>query len=200
LVAVANAGEEKAGGEGGWKVKTARVGLIRDGERMSVEVTPEARPAEMLVTGVGVRGSATQPDMIVLPNGGTLQVGPGYVVDLNAEAGGSGGLSVSSIRQVLSKGQTIVLSQESDGFGNVRNSVTVGGKTYDADPAGLAAMPAEVRELVDPLLKQAPRVVKIGPRTATELNLEQQVKEQERKIEELTRKLEAIQGKLDEKK
>jgi len=88
---------------------------------------------------------------IVLPNGTTAQVGPGYSVDLNGTEA-----STVSIKRLVSKGDTIMMSQEVDGTGGVKNRIMVGGKSYLVEKGKVGNLPEDLQPLAEQLLASVP--------------------------------------------
>ncbi len=158
LARIANATEGRGDKE---KPRLAHLTLLRAGDRITLEITAAPRPTSMMAVGGSIgsflshgrEGNSTAMVAVknyVLPNGTAAQVGPGYRIDLNGPRATA--LSDVSIRQIVSKGQTLILSQEQDGTGAVKMSITVGGKTYPVDAGKLDALPAELRPIADRLL------------------------------------------------
>lgn len=217
LVDASNALEENPAGE--FHMKSTTLGFIRDGELRALELTPAPRPEAWRVTGnmngfmPGARSNASQagsPLDHTLPIGAGVEVGPGIVIDLSGNARGSRpngsvtGTTRSSIEQLVSKGETVILTQETDALGTPRFTVTVGRKTYDVDAAHLNELPPDLQSLVRPLLSpQGITVVRDAPPVTTTqqatLRLEERLREQEKRIEELNRKMDQLLEQLNRK-
>jgi hypothetical protein len=106
-----------------------------------------------------------------------------------------------SIRQIVSKGQTVVLTQATDTVGNVKNTITVGSTVYDVDAAHLTALPAELQSFGQQLLDATPRAAtragtQAAPTSAAAAaatpSMEQRVKDLEAQNAELQRKVDAL--------
>lgn len=150
-------------GKGEVQARVSTLVYLRDGDRAEAVITPEPRPATMLVVGpnrgnfvASVKNEAGgTPQMrvrnYVLPNGGAAQVGPGYRVDPSSND--AAGLSMLSIRSLVLNGQTVVLTQETDAAGRARYTITVGTTTYEVDKGKVGSLPADLRPLAEQLLK-----------------------------------------------
>ena len=161
------------GAQGELQAKAAKLTLLRDGDRQVVEVLPALRPAGLQVMGGNLgnftanagepaANGAAQMRTYALPNGATVQVGSGYQFNLNSPDATS-----KSIRSVMNKGQSIVLSQETDATGKVRNSLVVGPVTYDVTREKIKDIPEDVRPLAEQLLKTPPQQVAVRPPSKT---------------------------------
>ena len=127
---------------------------LRDGDRHAVKLLPQLRPQNMLVLGGNIQnfvvqgpagnvgGNAKSSDMqnLVLPNGQGVQVGPGYQFSLNNNES-----STVIVREALKDG-TVVMTQEPDAQGNLKRSISAGGKTY-ALPEDMDKVPPTLRAL-----------------------------------------------------
>ncbi len=141
-------------------------GFLRDGDRHVVQLTPVPRPEQMLAVGRGVisppPAATTAPaadgdaasvpvgHSYVAPNGAAVMVGPGYQLDWQGQSS-----AVNVIRRAVENGQAIVLSQETDPAGHIRNTISQGGKTYVVDPAHLDQIPENIRGLAQQMLAEA---------------------------------------------
>ncbi len=174
-------------------MKMSAITFLREGDRQTVNVMPALRPESMLVLGdnranfmvQNGRGMGNAPGAannaaamevrnVVLPNGTTAQVGPGYRVDLTGAAAGNGDrddgastLVVQSIKQLMERGETVVLTQQTDGAGNVKNRITAGGKSYAVETGKVELLPAELRPLAMQLLAGSPAPSKVGTDVAS---------------------------------
>jgi hypothetical protein len=162
-------------------MKRSKITFLREGDRKTVNLMPASRPEGMLVVGNNLEnfmphadhangatgsdapggarsgrgpGAPLEVRNIVLPNGVAAQVGPGYTVELNG--GQASTVMVRSIRQLMSKGETVVLSQETDPSGNVKNTITVGGKAYAVAPSTVPDLPADLKPLAEQMLLSMP--------------------------------------------
>jgi hypothetical protein len=205
LAQAANTVDEAAEGAAP-RPKTSRLTLLREGDRVTVEVTPSPRPAWMTAAGGKLENfwlqkrpaGATDEHVAgvrnyVLPNGGAAQVGPGYRIDLHGRGGG-GAVSDISIRQLVEKGQTIILTQEQDGAGGIRNSITVGGQRYVVEPGKIATLPAEIQPIAAQLLAETG-----GGAGGGEATLDQRVKDLEKQNQQLQNELADLIKLLKEK-
>ena len=116
-------------------------------------------------------------------------------------AGGASDVTVKEIHSIVSQGQTIVLSQETDVAGNVKNTITLGTHEYAVDPARIAGLPPELqpiaRQLVDASAAQA-----AASKPATAPNLEEEfrkLKEQNARLSEEVEQLKKKQETLEKK-
>ncbi len=134
----------------------SHITYLHNGDRVTIDLAPAPRPLNMLVLGGNLgnfipqqrdssKGGPNQPSHFqtagqnyFLPNGSAAQVGPGYRMDLSGSDGSS--LAVKSIKAIVGRGQTIVLSQETDPSGNLHSTISVGGKLYPVEASsGFAA-------------------------------------------------------------
>ena len=196
------------------KISTARadssllqpstIKYLREGNPFIAQMTPAIRPADMLVIGPrtenftpGIENPGRVPSdvrNIVLPNGRTAFIGPGYHFDLQ---GGSS--SVKIIQQALSNGQSVWMSQETDDAGNVKNTIRVGGNTYTVEPGSLDKLPPSVRPLAEQMLAKTvpqpaqparPQGVRGGP--ATRPSIDQRLNELAAQNEQLRQQLDEL--------
>jgi hypothetical protein len=141
--------------------------LLREGDRKTVTILPAPRPRNMLAVGANltnftlagptsrnaqnrsIPGKSGGGGMktIVLSNGITAQVGPGFVMD---EA------STVNIRHMVESGQTVTFTQEFDAAGAARHRLTVGNKSYAVDPAKIDALPEDLRPVARQMLASMP--------------------------------------------
>lgn len=205
LARAANA--EGAGGAGG---KARRITFLREGDRASIDLVPEPRPANMVVfgsrvgdftgqpgpAGTGVTTQASDMRNYALPNGAAAQIGPGYRIHLgNGDGDGASAVTAKSIREIVARGQTVILSQETDAAGVVRNTISVGTKTYPVEAGKLDALPVELRPLGEELLASTPSQAATSP-----VSLEERVKELEVQNEDLRQQLAKLIGLLEKEK
>lgn len=206
LASAANMLEDVEGKEGQLRPHTSRVTLLRDGDRRTVEITPAQRPAALTVGGHGLdsfvaRGRAGESAdnkgvavrNYVLPNGSRAEVGPGYRIDLSSSNGSA--LTDVSIKQIVAKGQTLILTQEQDLAGATHMSITVGGVKYPVEAGKIASLPAELRPIGEQLLAELPAT---RPAVANNEVLDQRVKELEAKNQQLLQRMSDLQGEMAE--
>jgi hypothetical protein len=196
---------------------TSHITLLREGDRRTVEITPSPRPTGMTVSGAALssfyidKRSESDGNRVVavrnyvLGNGSAAQVGPGYRIDLSGK--NASALSDVSIKQIVSKGQTLILTQEQDANGAVKMSITVGGQRYAVEAGKLDALPAELRPIGEQLLAEAPAaathpapVAAGGAVASGGASLDQRVKELEKKNQELQEQLADLLRMLPAKK
>ncbi|HVS73371.1 MAG TPA: PDZ domain-containing protein [Phycisphaerae bacterium] len=203
-------GPTKGGAPAGPRPKKCHLTLLRDGDRVRVEITPAPRPASMMVAGGGMQSFTLHPreghgaapmDVrnIVLPNGSISQVGPGYRMDLSARGGSA--LTEVSIRQLVGDGETIILTQEQDEKGGVKNSITVGGQKYMVEPGKVASLPEKIRPIAEQLLAEGPAAGAAATRPGADAEtakLDQRVKDLEKRNAELQDKLTGLNDQLSE--
>ena len=121
--------------------------FLREGKSKTVEITPVPRPANMLVYGDTSQSNAVIN--YVAPSGQAAQIGPG--IRINLATSDPSNFTVKSIREIVSEGKSIILTQETDTTGTVRNRITVDEKHYDVDPSNLAVLPEKIRLLAEQL-------------------------------------------------
>jgi hypothetical protein len=170
------------------QVTPIQIELIRAGERSSLVITPAPRPEAFVVQG-NARAfqpvTATNPansevvNRVALPNGGTLDVGPGYRVDLTANPA----VKRELVRQLRS-GQPILISQQTDVQGNVRRTITFNEQTYTVTKDSLSSIPESIRPLAEQMLEHT------TPADNSEQNLEETIRQQQAQLEKLKRDLE----------
>jgi len=140
---------------------------------------------------------------LVLPNGGSAQVGPGYRIDPSSQEA-----SAVSMRSLASRGQTAVLTQDTDAAGKTRSTITVGATTYEVDKEKMGSLPEELRPLAEQLLKaranlngQTGGTIVLQPAEMAERvkELEERNKLLEKKLDEMLKLLQE-QGKADKGK
>jgi membrane-associated protease RseP (regulator of RpoE activity) len=172
-------------------VAPSRLTYIREGDRQTVEITSAPRPAEMIFFDTQDKPNAMPVRNYVIPNGNGAQVGTG--IRINLANSDPSDFSVNSIQQMVSKGQTVILSQETDIAGNVKRTITVDKTVYTVDPQNLEALPEDLRPLAERLVN-GPAKPSIATRNApqTAASLEQRVKELEEKNALLTKRLEQL--------
>jgi hypothetical protein len=157
----------------------------REGDRLTIDITPAPRPLDMISFEQG-RPNATPVTNYVAPNGGGAQVGTGYRI--NRATSDPSDFTIKSIQQIVSKGQTVVLSQETDAAGNLKKTITVGTTVYTVDPQHLDALPDDLRALAESWPdSNAPRN---GPSTAP--SMEQRLHELEEQNRELKKRLDEL--------
>jgi membrane-associated protease RseP (regulator of RpoE activity) len=129
----------------------SKITYLRGGNPTTVDIVPARRPAEMIIFG----DTETSHKVLnyVAPTGGGAQIGPGMRIDLSSEPSN---FTIKSIKAIVSKGQTIILSQESDAQGGVKNTITVGSTTYTVDPLHMDALPGELRPFAEQLVGVSP--------------------------------------------
>jgi membrane-associated protease RseP (regulator of RpoE activity) len=174
--------------------KTYRLGYLREGDRMAVNIAPAPRPQSMI--SFAQNGpNAMQVTTYVVPSGGGAQVGTGYRI--NRAASDPSDFTIKSIQQIVSKGQTVVLSQETDAAGNLKKTITVGTTVYAVDPQHLEALPAELRALAEswPDSGAAKGGPAAGSASATAPSMEQRLKDLEEQNRELKRRLDELSPK-----
>jgi hypothetical protein len=152
-------------------------------------------------SGGGAGGSDADARNYVLANGAASEVGPGYRVDLNGSGGQDATLTFKTIKSIVSKGQTIVLTQERDRAGAVKNSIVVGGVAYVVDAGHLDNLPVELRPLGEQLVSAA--VAPAAMPAGENLPMEERVKEledQNRRLQEQLAELIDLVKKQGDKK
>ncbi len=149
-------------GPSGLVPRESKLTYLRDGDEITVRLTPVPRPANMLVQGKGLAifsassRIASLPEHglktlnYALPNDGAAQVGPGYPLNLNGQD-----FTTKSIKEIFSSGKTLVLTQEMDAAGVAHNTITVGDKVYPVEPGQLDALPPDLRPIGKKLLETA---------------------------------------------
>ena len=199
LASAANQMElDKAGAP---RPKTATLTFLREGDRRTIEVTPEPRPASMLVIGGRLASfqpslnndggnPAQQPRTIAFQNGQTAQVHQGYRIDLNANPQA---LTNKSIKSIVSQGKTIVLTQETSGTGAVKNYITVDQTTHEVTPKTLDRLPPEVRPLAEEMLKTPQRPATQKAEETTDGRLEKLERENKELKDKLDRMLQLLE-------
>lgn len=187
---------------------TSKITYLREGDRTTVNIVPEQRPTSMVAMGANLANfqpnaggdpkgaSQGRARNYVLPNGAQAQVGPGYRLDLN---GPDASMTIQSIKSIVSGGQTVVLTRETDAHGQTRASITVGSVKHDVDPAHLDKLPQELRPLAEQLLKtpptRSPSVPSTRPATPA---MEERVKELEKQNRLLQEQLKALMQHMNE--
>lgn len=179
--------------EGRIAPQASKLLYLRDGERREVELTPAPRPAGAIVynpSAAFVPNAADNPGArgvrsYALPDGATVQVAPGYRFNLNSPDATS-----KSIRSIVSKGQTVILSQETDAAGTVTNTIGLGSTSYLVTREKLAEIPADLRPLAEQLLKPPAQPV-AAPRRGTE-QLEDRIQELEKSNQQLRQRVEQL--------
>ena len=83
---------------------------------------------------------------------------------------GASTLVVQSIKQFMDRGETIVLTQQTDSGGNVKNTIAAGGKSYVVEAGKVETLPAELRPLALQLLAGSPATGKTSGNVATVAN------------------------------
>ncbi len=190
-------------------VKPAKLTFLRQGDRATIDILSEPRPAAMLVIGGNMRNftaslneepsgqAQNRARNYVLPNGNAMQVGPGYRVNL--QSSDPSALSIKSIRALVANGQTIVLTQDTDAGGNLRNTISVGGTTYSVDKDKIADLPEDLRPLAEQLLK-APAAKSTGlvvNHTSDQLGTDTAPSDLASRVKELEQQNSELQKKLD---
>ena len=120
----------------------------------------------------------------VLPNGSTVYVGPGYQVDSKSQS-----TNMRVLRDAIGKGDTLVLTQETDDAGNVKNSISDGKTSYTIEPGKLDKLPANLRPLAQQMLSaQIAPAMKSEPQTPDD-----HFKAAERQIDDLKKQISELQ-------
>jgi hypothetical protein len=143
---------------------SCRLTILRGGDRKTVTIVPTVRPSNLQAIGANLgnftvgganrqagRGGGGVPRMVVLSNGTTAQVGPGYAIDLNGPEA-----STVSMRRIVARGETVTFTQELDGGGATRHRLSVGNKSYIVEPGKVEALPEEVQPLARLMLANLP--------------------------------------------
>jgi hypothetical protein len=154
--------------------QTIEVTLLREGEKKTVKVKPEPRPADMRVTGDnnfnylntnpvtnnnfkanndqqqlqpngGRAANDAAPRNMLLPNGANVQYGPGYQVDAQSP-------SSRVLRDAVGKGNGLIITQYPDASGNVKQTISDGNGTFVVDRENVDKMPANLRPLAERLM------------------------------------------------
>ncbi len=117
--------------------------------------------------------------------------------------GGAGGAALTevSIRQLVASGETIILTQEQDEKGAVKNSITVGGQKYMVEPGKVASLPEKIRPIAEQLLAEAPAAGGAATKPAADAEtakLDQRVKDLEKRNAELQDQLTGLHDQLTE--
>ncbi|HVT82730.1 MAG TPA: hypothetical protein VHM90_18980, partial [Phycisphaerae bacterium] len=118
-----------------------------------------------------------------LPNGSTVYVGPGYQVDSHSQS-----TNMRVLRDAVGKGDTLVLTQETDDAGNLKNMISDGKNSYTVEPGNLDKLPVNLRPLAQQMLAgQAGVAGKTEPLTTDDRLkiLEQQNQELKKKLDQL---------------
>jgi hypothetical protein len=132
---------------------------LREGNRVTTRLTPESRPADMLVSDANrqllppnnaVVQQTNQVRNMVLSNGNTVQYGPAYKFDSQSQ----GNLQI--LRQAVPNGQALILTQDTDAAGNVKNTINDGKNTYIVEPGNIGQLPVNYRPLAVQMLAPAP--------------------------------------------
>jgi len=132
-------------------VKPLTLEYLHNGDCRRVQITPQPRPAALVLPaplpgalepGMPPPGG---PNRVALQNGGFLEIGTGYRLDLKAPR--LQALDLEQFRKVVQRGQTVIISQHTDAAGHVRSSITLGAKTYEITAANFATLPPEIRTL-----------------------------------------------------
>ena len=133
----------------------SKLTYLRGGDRTTIDIIPAARPPSMI--SYPEENNKQKVLTYVAPNsGGGAQIGMGLRVDLAADPSS---LTAKSIREIVSQGKTIILSQETDIQGNIKNTITVGTVTHTVDPNHIDALPVELRPLAQQLVNGSPAMV-----------------------------------------
>jgi hypothetical protein len=181
-----------ADGKAPQESRACKLTYLREGDRTTIDITPAQRPSDMVVFDSKDKPNSTTLRNYVLPNGGGAQVGTGYQIRLNGADAGD--FTVKSIKSIVSKGQTLILSQDTDVAGNVKNTITVGTTVYTVDPQHLEALPVDLRPLAQQLIDGTPTAVQpaVTKPAAADASLEQRVRELEAKNAELVKRLDQV--------
>ena len=162
-----------AASNGSPNMQASEVVYLRKGDRRTVSLSPERRPADIpagesngaFSNNPGTRlnnnfnndrqqgvsnsiGGNRTPEVrnFVLPNGNNVQVGPGYQIDANSQR------NLQIFRQALNNGQSITMTQDKDAAGNVKNTINDGKNTYVVEPGNIDQLPANYRPLAQQML------------------------------------------------
>lgn len=143
---------------------SCRLTILRAGDRKTVTIVPTLRPANLQALGSNLGnftvgganrpaggGGGGGPRMVVLSNGTTAQVGPGYAIDLNGPEA-----STVSMRRIVARGESVTFTQELDSGGATRHRLSVGNKSYLVEPGKVEALPEEVQPLARLMLANMP--------------------------------------------
>jgi hypothetical protein len=177
-------------------IQTSRITYLREGDPTTVDITPARRPDTMIAFKSPDKDSRGITNYVV-PNGGGAQVGPGYIWNLGTSDASD--VTAKSIKAIVTKGQTIVLSQETDISGNVKNTITVGTTVHVVDPANIKALPADLQPLARQLIDGTPAAVTPKTMPAAPKSLEERLKELEAKNAELEQQVQALKKREPEK-
>jgi len=164
----------------------SKLTFLREGKSKTIDITPAPRPANMLVYG-----DTTRPNAVinyVAPTGQAAQIGPGIRINLASD---SSNFTVKSIREIVSEGKSIILTQETDTAGTVRNRITVGDKNYDVDPANLAVLPANIRPLAEQLIANGPSQVQATSAADKTQDENAQLRQENERLQRQLRELQA---------
>ena len=181
-------------------MRTSEIAYLRLGDRAVAHVTPEQRPADMLVSGANLQkfspaanNDPRPPEVrnIVLSNGNAVQYGPGYQFDSRSQ-----GNNVRLLQQAVGDGQTIIMTQETDESGNVKNTISDGRNTYAVEQGKLDQIPVNYRPLAQQMLAPAPPPANAAAPAANETT-DDRLQRLERQNEELKTQLEKTQTQLD---
>ncbi|MCL2646624.1 MAG: PDZ domain-containing protein [Phycisphaerales bacterium] len=173
-------GKERGGGP-----RASKLTFLRDGKSKTIDITPAPRPANMLVYGDTNRPNAVVN--YVAPSGQAAQIGPG--IRINLATSDPSNFTVKSIREIVSEGKSIILTQETDAAGTVRHRITVGDKHYDVDPSNLAALPEKIRPLAEQLIANGPGQVQATKKSPADASLEEKLQSLRQENERLQRQL-----------
>ena len=177
----------------------SQIAYLRNGDRALARVTPELRPADMLVSGANLQkfspaanSEPRPPEVrnIVLSNGNAVQFGPGYQFGANSQ-----GNSLKLLRQALGDGQTVILTQETDEAGNVKNTISDGKNKYAVEPGKIDQLPANYQPLARQMLAPAPLPTNAAP--APGESTDDRLQRLEKQNEDLKAQLEKTQTQLE---
>ncbi len=182
-------------GKPGPLVPPSDIVYLREGNRDIAHITPERRPPSMAVSGNNTKvftlsGNPSVSNNLevrnyTLPNGSTVYVGPGYQVDSKSQ-----GTNMRVLRDAVGKGDTLVLTQETDESGKVKNIISDGKTSYIVEPGNLDTLPANLRPIARQML-----AAQLSPATKTDpqSTLEQRLDRMEKQNQELQKKLDDLQ-------
>jgi hypothetical protein len=176
--------------------------ILRNGDRMTIDVTPQPKPANLRTTTASLPlappGGNMQSNRVAL-KGGFLDIGPGYKLNTNALPDAVGN---EKIWKMVQGGGCVIISQTKDLRGNMHTSITLNEKTYDLAGANAASLPPEIRELalslgLMPTIQLPP--LPPAPREAAPpdpASLEKTMRDQQDQIADLKKQLEFLSQQL----
>jgi membrane-associated protease RseP (regulator of RpoE activity) len=178
------------------EARPSQLTFLRNGDRTTVQIKPEPRPADMVVFDGSDRSKSGKVRNYAMPSGGGAQVATGYLMNLATSAPGD--FTAKSIKAIVSKGQTIILTRDTDVSGKVKNTITVGTAVYEVDASNVDALPPELQPLGRQLLANSPpsttttKPAETAPPATTALTVEERLKVVEEQNAELRRQIDAL--------